>query len=58
MLLFLQKITDAARRVSGDDAADLLSKLLQPCPADRPQSFDDVLSHNYFVTGMNDIVRR
>lgn len=45
----LMKIVEAARRVSGNDAADILAKLLQPRPEDRPQSMDEVLSHNYFV---------
>lgn len=45
----VRKISDAARRVSGDEAADLLSDLLQPLPEDRPQSMDEVLNHQYFT---------
>ena len=47
--LFPQKIYDAAQRVSGNDAAELLAKLLQPRPEDRPQSMDEVLSYSYFT---------
>jgi hypothetical protein len=46
--LIYQKIYDAACQLSGQDAGDLLSKLLQPRPQDRPHSMDEVLSHDYF----------
>mmetsp|Transcript_10687 Transcript_10687/g.13516 ORF Transcript_10687/g.13516 Transcript_10687/m.13516 type:complete len:1019 (+) Transcript_10687:228-3284(+) len=44
----LNKIYEAAKRVSGENAANLLESLLQPKPENRPQSMNEVLSHKYF----------
>ena len=44
----LDKIAVAARRVSGNKAAALLVKCLEPAPEDRPKSMNEILRDPYF----------
>jgi len=44
----LEKICKKVESCVGVDAADLIRKLLQKDPRNRPQSMDEVLSHVYF----------
>jgi len=50
----LQKIGNAARGVAGEDASNLLVKLLQPSPKKRPKSMDEILEDRYFTDELDD----
>jgi len=45
----LQKIGQAARKSAGENASQLLVRLLHPSPEKRPLSIADILMDNYFI---------